>query len=301
MTRSRVSIDDGSLELLLDTICNTFGGIIFISFLVVLLLNSSSDSVAPSPVDQVERSKLIELDNERARLTRQLERVRRVVASGEEIQSDVISVDLAQNAARFRRAQEREARLVQAKSEAVGRANEAQESVNEVYAKAAEQRGDIEEAQRQLEQIKKKLAAEITKRTEDAKVPRISATLLLPTEFFLKEGRLYGPLALADGTLNVREFVEQETETATLIIPNPSGGVDATPGTPPAAGISERFARVDPNRSYVRVWIWNDSYASFADVIRPVLDRSNLKLQLIPLTKRDSIRFSSTGPPQEAQ
>ena len=34
--------DDGSLELLLDTICNTFGGVLFISILVILLLNLSS-------------------------------------------------------------------------------------------------------------------------------------------------------------------------------------------------------------------------------------------------------------------
>lgn len=300
MSRRRVSIDDGSLELLLDTICNTFGGIIFISFLVVLLLNNSSDGAPQAPADPTERSKLIELDNERAQLTRRLERARRTVAAGAGIQSAVVSEAVVESAARFRRAQEQEARLAEDKSRAVGRANEAQEKVNEVRSQETAREAEVQRAEERLASIEEKLEAEIASKTEDAKVPRISATALRPVEFFLKEGRLYGPLTLADGTFNEREFVRREKESIVVVLPNPSGGVDVKAGSP-AAGISERFARVEPQREYVRIWIWNDSFAGFTDVLRPVIDRGGLKLQLIPLTERDSIRLGPTGPPQEAQ
>ena len=45
MSRRKQQNDNGSLELLLDTICNTFGGILFISLLVVILLNTTSEKI----------------------------------------------------------------------------------------------------------------------------------------------------------------------------------------------------------------------------------------------------------------
>ena len=48
MTRKQVQ-SEGSLDLLLDTICNTFGGVVFIALLVVLLLRLS-------PVQQLSAS-----------------------------------------------------------------------------------------------------------------------------------------------------------------------------------------------------------------------------------------------------
>ena len=47
----RAEDDGGSLELLLDTICNTFGGIVFISILVVMLLNFTQEETLPRPPD----------------------------------------------------------------------------------------------------------------------------------------------------------------------------------------------------------------------------------------------------------
>ena len=42
MSRHKADLDESSLELLLDTICNTFGGVLFISILVVIMVNLST-------------------------------------------------------------------------------------------------------------------------------------------------------------------------------------------------------------------------------------------------------------------
>ena len=52
--------NSASLDLLLDTICNTFGGVLFVSMLVVILLNMSAAEVSDEPPSASAAEKLIE-------------------------------------------------------------------------------------------------------------------------------------------------------------------------------------------------------------------------------------------------
>ncbi|MEO8166385.1 MAG: hypothetical protein ABI619_13420, partial [Betaproteobacteria bacterium] len=63
--RRRTNTDDSSLELLLDTICNTFGGILFISMLVVILLNMTSEAVEDSPPSPKTQLELLEAERKK--------------------------------------------------------------------------------------------------------------------------------------------------------------------------------------------------------------------------------------------
>lgn len=83
MSRRRRRTDDSSLELLLDTITNTFGGILFIAILLSLLLKSSSRTAAEAtsraqPMSAVEQA---ELEAQVADLQQDVESLRRRVAS----------------------------------------------------------------------------------------------------------------------------------------------------------------------------------------------------------------------------
>ena len=63
MSRRRRAADS-SLELLLDTITNTFGGVLFVAMLVALMLRSAPQETAPTADDPVERARLeVELDS----------------------------------------------------------------------------------------------------------------------------------------------------------------------------------------------------------------------------------------------
>ncbi|MFG0336148.1 MAG: hypothetical protein ACF8TS_22550, partial [Maioricimonas sp. JB049] len=73
MKRARAN-DGDSLELLLDTICNTFGGIVFIALLVVLMLQSSRDRLKARETSSVSEQDLelmrLDLASAQARLGR---------------------------------------------------------------------------------------------------------------------------------------------------------------------------------------------------------------------------------------
>jgi hypothetical protein len=83
MSRRRRRADDSSLELLLDTITNTFGGILFIAILLSLLLKSSSKSAAEAtsralPMSPVEQA---ELESQVADLQQKVESLQQRIAS----------------------------------------------------------------------------------------------------------------------------------------------------------------------------------------------------------------------------
>ena len=79
MTRRQSISPDDSLELLLDTICNTFGAVIFISMLAsVLVQNSAQSSAAAAQIAaaedelRVQQSMLPDLERRRMVLATQL-------------------------------------------------------------------------------------------------------------------------------------------------------------------------------------------------------------------------------------
>ena len=75
---------DQALELFLDALCNAFGGIIFISLLVCVMLQLSGKSAEPEPVDKVEQARrqmeLTRLENENAKLEQLIESQERQLA-----------------------------------------------------------------------------------------------------------------------------------------------------------------------------------------------------------------------------
>lgn len=74
MSRRSAAKQD-SLELLLDTICNTFGGVLFIAILMVLLLQQTGQGVTPPPIT-VPPEKLHELSQRTTELTAELTRLK---------------------------------------------------------------------------------------------------------------------------------------------------------------------------------------------------------------------------------
>ncbi len=62
--RRSLMSDTSSLELLLDTICNTFGGIVFVSLLVVILVNMSSRETADTPPEPVTQAEMLKKQTE---------------------------------------------------------------------------------------------------------------------------------------------------------------------------------------------------------------------------------------------
>tara|TARA_A100001391_G_scaffold100565_2_gene66845 strand:- start:177 stop:1082 length:906 start_codon:yes stop_codon:yes gene_type:complete len=60
--KRRSAVSDDSFDLFLDTICNTFGGIVFLAILVTLLVQVRSDPSGHQPPTKIDAAKLRELE-----------------------------------------------------------------------------------------------------------------------------------------------------------------------------------------------------------------------------------------------
>ena len=80
--RHRSSPPSDSLELLLDTLCNTFGGVLFIAILVVILLQMSSGRVSPPGTPPADADELQELADELELITQEVNFLRNRVLKG---------------------------------------------------------------------------------------------------------------------------------------------------------------------------------------------------------------------------
>jgi hypothetical protein len=222
MGRSASSVDD-SLELLLDTICNAFGGILFLAMLVCLLTQQASDGL-PTPeqadVASTRVRELGELREQLAGLEEEIEsldhgRRQQVILLGSlgHVVRDGASV-AALNAIRdveeqWQRNQLLSTLLVQ-QDDALTQSNQevasAQERVRQQAAKAASARQQAAEHRR---------ANAVTVR-----LPVAHATDTIEVPVALSNGRLY-MIYSYEGTrqlgMNLRDVRQQDEDSFTLI------------------------------------------------------------------------------------
>ncbi|MFN9912049.1 MAG: hypothetical protein ACK53L_05675, partial [Pirellulaceae bacterium] len=83
LRRRTSQISSGSLDLFLDTICNTFGGIMFLAILLTMMVQMRGESEAPSAEASPDLSppQIMELMSELERLDRQYQELQQAIIS----------------------------------------------------------------------------------------------------------------------------------------------------------------------------------------------------------------------------
>ncbi|MFC1757866.1 hypothetical protein ACFL2H_03740, partial [Planctomycetota bacterium] len=131
MKRS-IDSNDSSLELLLDTICNTFGGILFISVLVVILLNLSGQQSTETPVNEELHHELMESRIRLAQAKESLSQLRSALEVQAKIESQIVDPDLRDKIKKLRDLQQKNAGLINENTEGLDEIGASQANVNEI-------------------------------------------------------------------------------------------------------------------------------------------------------------------------
>lgn len=255
-----------SLELFLDTICNMFGGFIFIMLFVVVSIRSATNAkleeTRESELPAVSDAELTTMQNELDAALAQLERLERHSKDVKEFVSDLVS---------------------QEDVELYREALAVKEQTQELRKKNLEDRDKIEEAERLLaaaEEENESLQEELKKALEeiqDAKRKRqrmTSPPKLEPTDkyeilVFLRYGRLYfwhkytetGQLSemFNDEDFFVLDEIEEgvvDTE------PKPDGGIDLA-ADDAESKLWRAFRRFDPREHYIVIFVNEDSFGEY--------------------------------------
>ena len=300
MRRSSSTIQDGSLELLLDTICNTFGGIVFISMLVVVLLNMSGETASSQPPTDESVLELQQLTAELEAAQARLHTLHQTTQQRDNTFQKLVSQEQLILARK----------LVEAESLRAVRVNETvtitkmtadqQNSVNTISQDLDEQKKELDSLNRQLQVQTVSMNQEVESRSQNASPPKL---VELPNHrsisMILKGGRLTALSRISANGVETRnaEELNVSVEGGTEFVESKSGsGVAVALDKSTKAQIQSALIQFSPDRHVLKIWIWPDSFAHY-QVIQEVLAESRFRSKPEPVRQDTRLNFGHpTGP-----
>ena len=278
---SRKKSTDDSLDLLLDTICNTFGGIVFISILVVILVNSASESAGNSAPTEEMRQQL-RADRRRLNSTSEkLSQLRRAVRQATALQekfgdaeAKVILADLATLQSSTNQVHEQ-------RDESLDSLAAEQEEINEAASQLQKLKQIMRQTQSTLDAARQQLKNEIALRSRTSELPRQRRSSRKGVPIFLIKGRMCRHAQVSGGNL-VLSGTESRIEssgTVNYAVPIPSAGLAITEQS--SEQINARLLDYDPAKHVLQVIVWEDSFKQF-ETFKDVAIRMGFKYELTP-------------------
>ncbi len=260
------------LELLLDTVCNVFGGIMFIAILVALLTSARSSRLE-SRTDETD----LQARNERHRLASEIASYERALRQLRKTRETVSSEEKERAAAvveRLRRAKAAaEKRLARAKKWLA-------EHERRERARRKRLDGEIARARKTVRELEKRLAKLEKARTTRARLPLERRTAKTQILVMLAGGRAYVlPIGPADerikeayGADDVR-IDRKRAQRRFDIRPKDGGGFPLEPPLEERARFRTLLDAVNPGDHFFDLYVLPDSVEAYRTLRKAVVDR----------------------------
>ena len=189
MSRRRRQSDNDSLDMLLDTITNTFGGIVFLALLVVIMTGSGQ----PQRGDTTDISEFREVKallEEQQRRQSQLERMQ----TSQEIVASISSSAVSERDTTAARELANKYQRLQAKAnELLGQRTKAQNDIRQKQSQKHTLNRQLQTEQQHMQQATQALQKEIASRTVDIELPIEKETNKKQIATVAISGKLYFP------------------------------------------------------------------------------------------------------------
>jgi len=313
MARSAPHIDDG-LELLLDTVCNMFGGILFLALLICMQYNATSEMVdRPSNTDadieqvlalkQIKNDVTVLKDSLEVSQERVATQETLLTALGGQIDQEILSelrnlqlreYQLHQSLNELREVvgdqQRRQSDALEQVEQASRKLEESRAVLSKLHEQAQEARQESAEANAELQELQDRQAVQL-------RLPRAHATSKKQVAIFLSNDRFRMPYKHdVNGNVIARNEEEVVFEVgSTSVSPAnfvPNRGITVFGNRESLQAIDRRLVMFQPNAHYIMIAVWPDSFGSFRQV-RDHLIGQGYEYQLLLMGKDEAIYFTS--------
>lgn len=268
--RSHAQPDD-SLELLLDTITNAFGGILFLAILIVIL----SQNMSPQTLDQVEidptitndlRRQLQELEAELSAL--KLEAEAREVIAGNLADQDLRKLIESLKDRRLQR-QEQISELTALRADM----SREQKNLDSFKDREERLRGEIEEVASEIAQALGNIEKERASRKISSPFPEERPATKSHITVTLRYGRLYLD-RYPSGEVNLDDFAVLDDGSDFLTVtPKPYRGIPIIEAGELSESLRKFMSNKSPASEYIDISIWDDSYVEFQSLRDYLVDK----------------------------
>lgn len=275
-----------SLELLLDTICNMFGGILFISLLVVILLNLSGENVAISPPNDVAQAKLVEKRDGLTRLQKQLDDLEVAISLLEDYSAENLDTDAEALLATMALEESRYQQSIADRNSRMGAVANSQAEINQIIRGLQEMQDKIDNAETMIALLQTELQEEIEARRL-TEMPAPVETTNAEVPLFLRSGYLHcGARAAPDGSLSLNsdDIIEEQDGRNVSYAPKPGAGIQVNPDDTSNQTIEALIRSFDSRKHFFMVVVWPDSFRHFGPV-QALMARHSFMFRLIPVPR----------------
>ena len=295
--RRRTSINASSLDLFLDTICNAFGGIMFLSILISVLAKMqdtrasskpSNESIQQSDADEFSR-KLKELQSDRSRILATIDSLETLSVGAD--QSEVIELK-----ERTRQARRRLDLAVAGQSLMSLKLSEIQVDATNLKQESVELEEKLVAAQAAYLDKAKAVDDALDSRVQKTELPSVRATNKGNLLFAMRYGKLYLISDTAhrlSGNYYAPHAIVTKTPFSTEVKPRKEAGWDLSVAED-VSQLEAALANEPPHNTFLSVAVWPDSFKEFARLKENCL-RLGYDYQLLPLNDVESISIGSGG------
>ena len=300
MGRRRKRNTLSSLDLFLDTICNAFGGIMFLSILISLLLQIQSDESGSDATTLLTVEEFQTLQTEIERLSQENDRI---VQSIQLFHVSLNSTSLGNHeTARLKLKIESEQKETNDKlktrdamAKQLGALTESNLAMEKRMREADE---EITRLEATLERSGRNFDQAVATRTRLTELPKTKSTSKANILLGLRYGKLYLISDLQNGKLSADRWNKDHVfPTQLLGVTTIRMRQDA--GWPVEhesfVGNSEQFLRsVSTDQYFMSIAVWPDSYEQFA-IVKQLLITKGFEYDLLPLGNVDIVSITSGG------
>jgi hypothetical protein len=291
-----------SLELLLDTITNAFGGILFLTILMTMQLRLSRPKIEVTAVPEAEQHEIIELESQLAAVIAELELLQKSVSVQDEARARLIDPELEMQFADLRERRRRREQLDQLIRQSRHDASQEQVAIDDLGRRERELDAQRTTAGSQVASAMQALEAERRKRTQTMVPPRTRSSAKLECGMVLRYDRAYLEYQMESGLfdqeLNLADFVVIGEEKGHLIVtPKPWAGLPVQKSSEFTARLASKLTAYPADRWYICVMAWEDSFDKFHEFKQGLLDLG-YEFRILPAEVGDVFTKNSTEDPQ---
>lgn len=264
MARNR-SDSHGSLDLLLDAICNTFGGILFLAMLVAVLLSTSGKQEdATSEKSTLAPDEWLQMQAELETAQTSLAGLLTAISQQASLQQEFDEPDLAATVARLQAVEKQNAELEAERVRRLGEVVRKKAQTAEVLAELADLDARLASVTQEVEHATLKWQSEVRARTQSASLPRVRQSGKRPIGIIVRYGRYYvlheyDQFGFRNGLNRNDFFIVEDGVLAVQATPKPYGGVAVSDQD----GLSAALKHRDDATQFLDIAIWEDSFSEF--------------------------------------
>jgi len=292
----RRSAQSDSFELLLDTVTNAFGGILFLAILIILLVNRQTSVPDSVPVDAPQS---LTNANQVKNLQSQISLLEVSIQVQRESLENLTQNDLEGDYAKVAQLQQLLVELQASRESNVSSNQSLIDDLEKLKQQDHELRFQIESEKEMQASLQQELAKRKLPQVRTALTPRLRETRKREFPMLLRYGRIYCPYT-HDGSRNSRLFNSDDfimlsnTINLASVTPKPYRGKAVIDAADLKEYLKTAFKYMDKDLDYIAIATWDDSFAEFNE-LRNAIVAIGFEYRIIPVESGGFIQEGALG------